>query len=70
MLEGMGVGFAILNRVRKAHRKATFKQKLDNSEKNEPSTCWRETLQAEGLEVGACLRCLRNSKEASVTGVE
>lgn len=29
----MGVGFAILNRVRKAHRKVTFKQKLDEGEK-------------------------------------
>jgi len=33
VLEGMGVGFAILNRVRKAHRKVTFKQKLDEGEK-------------------------------------
>lgn len=32
-LEGMGVGFAILKWVRKAHRKVIFKQKLDKGER-------------------------------------
>lgn len=52
MLEGVGVGFAILNKVRKAHEKVTFKQKPEEGESMSHIHCQRGAFQAEGLKVG------------------
>lgn len=67
VLEGVGTGFLILNRIRKAHEEVTFQQKPE--EGLEQYTCRRGASQAEGL-AGACLEHLRNSEEARVAAVD